>query len=64
MAIAQNRVEVECKREPELVQIHHQHMEERTAVLWVKTRLPENATLENAQVNCKFERGKIKDDFY
>ena len=49
-ANAQNRVEVEYKREPDLAPIHRQHMEERTAMNWEKLHLPENATLENAQV--------------
>ena len=58
MGSVQNHVEAEIKLEAEIAPVHHQHMAERTAVSWDQVRLPENATLGNAQVRCSVKDTK------
>ena len=54
MVHAQSLAAEEYKAEAGLAPTRLQHMEERTAVVWGKVRLPENAALKIVQV-CVFD---------
>ncbi len=51
-ANVQNHVEEESKLDRELVPIHHQALEERTAVNSDRVLQAENATIKTALVRC------------